>query len=120
MDICDTEQNPRVGSKRKRVASGGNENTHHGGRPTRGSGRLKRFKSSRKSDETSEDDEQLSSMDVDDGFQRRRGRQPQHVALETDDSDNDDEEEEEEEEDADEDEEDETCELFLQTTWGIR
>ncbi|KAF5389955.1 hypothetical protein D9757_003564 [Collybiopsis confluens] len=112
MEICDTDQNPRVGSKRKRVASGGNENTHHGGRPTRGSGQLKRFKTSRKSDETSEDDEQLSSMDVDDVFRRRRGRQPPHVPLETD-SDNDDEEEEDEDEDAAEDAEDETSDDYL-------
>lgn len=65
IDILDSEMNPRVGSKRKRVTSAGNENAQVGGRPTRGSGRLKRFKSSRKSDETSEDEE---SMQVDAGY----------------------------------------------------
>ncbi|KAJ3906162.1 hypothetical protein F5879DRAFT_947549 [Lentinula edodes] len=64
IDIDDSSMNLRVGSKRKRVASGSNENAQHGSHSSRGSGRFKRFKSSRQSSETSEDEE-LSSMDVD-------------------------------------------------------
>ncbi|KIK59498.1 hypothetical protein GYMLUDRAFT_201639 [Collybiopsis luxurians FD-317 M1] len=112
MDICDAESNPRVGSKRKRVASGGNENSQHGGRPARGSGRLKRFKASRKSDETSDDDGQLSSMDVDDVFRRRGRRQQQPVTPETD-SDNDESGEEDESRDGEEDEEDASSDDYL-------
>ncbi|KAJ3851325.1 hypothetical protein EV368DRAFT_83648 [Lentinula lateritia] len=64
IDIDASSMNLRVGSKRKRVASGSNENAQHGGHSSRGSGRFKRFKSSKQSSETSEDEE-LSSMEVD-------------------------------------------------------
>ncbi|KAI3616708.1 tkl protein kinase [Moniliophthora roreri] len=58
-DMLDSHINVRVGAKRKRVASGSNENTHHTGKPSRAR-QLKRFKSS---SNTSEDDR--SSMDID-------------------------------------------------------
>jgi mitogen-activated protein kinase kinase kinase 13 len=54
-----------VGSKRKRVLSS-NENAHSGGRPTRGSGRLKRHRSISKRAFTSDEEEVGSAMDVDD------------------------------------------------------
>lgn len=96
IDILDSEMNPRVGSKRKRVTSAGNENAQVGGRPTRGSGRLKRFKSSRKSDETSEDEE---SMQVDTAY--RLGEETE--------SDVQSEEEQEEEQEEAEGSDDESC-----------
>ncbi|KAF9077141.1 hypothetical protein BDP27DRAFT_598595 [Rhodocollybia butyracea] len=84
----ESTMNPRVGSKRKRVASGGNENAVHGNQPTRGSGRsMKRFKTARRSSETSEDDE-LSSMDVD--TESQRGRRRGQVATDTESEEGDD------------------------------
>jgi hypothetical protein len=52
-----------VGTKRKRVANS-NENAHTGGRPTRGSGRLKRLRSASSQMYTSDEGE-TSSMEVD-------------------------------------------------------
>jgi hypothetical protein len=51
----------QLGSKRKRVPSA-NENAHAGGRPTRGSGRLKRLRSD---PYESSDAGEASEMDVD-------------------------------------------------------
>ncbi|KAK7054633.1 hypothetical protein VNI00_003096 [Paramarasmius palmivorus] len=96
-DMLDSHINVRVGGKRKRVASGSNENTHHAGRPTRGTRQLKRFKSS---SNTSEDDR--SSMDIDsDRPLRWATRSSKHH------DDEDPDEEESDEEISDEDEEDE-------------
>ncbi|KIK31080.1 hypothetical protein PISMIDRAFT_131179 [Pisolithus microcarpus 441] len=64
----DTSQNVYVsiGSKRKRVASA-SENTHAHGRPARGSGRHKRFKSNtpQNLESDDDDDDESGSMDVD-------------------------------------------------------
>jgi mitogen-activated protein kinase kinase kinase 13 len=53
----------QAGTKRKRVFSS-NENAHTGGRPARGSGRLKRQRSTGRRTYSSDDD-QMSVMDVD-------------------------------------------------------
>jgi hypothetical protein len=54
----------KVGTKRKRVA-GRNENTHSGGRSTRGSGRLKRMRSSSQQYTSDDDDGATSTMCID-------------------------------------------------------
>lgn len=54
----------RIGTKRKRVV-GTNENAHVNGRPTRGSGRLKRLKGATGSPQEYTSDEEISSMEVD-------------------------------------------------------
>ncbi|KAJ3839334.1 hypothetical protein F5878DRAFT_679064 [Lentinula raphanica] len=104
IDLHDPSMTIRIGSKRKRVTSGGNENAQHGGRSSRGLGRRKRLKPSRQSSETSDDDG-LSSMDIDADTRHfpaaRRGR----ITAETD-SDvlsEDSEQEEEEDEGVEED-----------------
>jgi hypothetical protein len=58
-----------VGAKRKRVVSS-NENAHPGGRPSRGSGRPKRPRASRRvyntDEEETEDQNEEAAMDIDD------------------------------------------------------
>jgi len=66
-DASHSQLGVSIGSKRKRVVSS-NENAHTGGRPTRGSGRLKRLRSasSRQQDYPSDESEgETSSMEVD-------------------------------------------------------
>ncbi|KAK0196827.1 hypothetical protein F5146DRAFT_970913 [Armillaria mellea] len=59
------QTDPCVGSKRKRVA-GSNENAQNSGRPTRGSGVLKRLRSSyERRREFTSDESDASSMDID-------------------------------------------------------
>ncbi|KAJ6597208.1 hypothetical protein DFH09DRAFT_904243 [Mycena vulgaris] len=62
----------QLGSKRKRVASS-NENAHGGGRPTRGSGRLKRLRSDAYDPS---DAGEASGMDVDDSLPSTRWLAP--------------------------------------------
>ncbi|KAK0211030.1 hypothetical protein DFS33DRAFT_1407069 [Desarmillaria ectypa] len=60
-----SQTEPCIGSKRKRVASS-NENAQNGGRPTRGSGVLKRLKSSSgRQREFTSDESDTSSMEID-------------------------------------------------------
>ncbi|KAH7873669.1 uncharacterized protein C8R40DRAFT_376644 [Lentinula edodes] len=115
IDIDDSSMNLRVGSKRKRVASGSNENAQHGSHSSRGSGRFKRFKSSRQSSETSEDEE-LSSMDVDVDSHHYPSTRRGQVAVGTSSDVLSEESEEEEDEDEGVEKDVDSCKLFENST----
>ncbi|KAJ4487679.1 hypothetical protein J3R30DRAFT_3430302 [Lentinula aciculospora] len=112
IDIYDASMDTRVGSKRKRVASGSNENAQHGGRSSRGSSRLKRFKSSRQSSETSEDND-LSSMDVDADSLRYPSTRREPITAETDSDVQSEESEDEDVEDEGVEENDDSSDDYL-------
>jgi hypothetical protein len=103
-ETLDPHMNVQVGSKRKRVASGSNENIQTSSRSRAAPGKIKRLRRSRNPDLTSDEDE-ASSMDLDDDSSH-------HWPTRMEDSSEDAEsaeEEEEEEEDSEGDSEEEDC-----------